>query len=134
MFVCIRRAAIAATGAAFMLSLVTVASAAPQDKLKKKDPTAEARKPAAEKASQVRKRSVDRSRISVGTRADKAAQRGRSGTVKKATLAPEVGAKYVCDKTEVELEPIWRKSGTLTWDFYIKSAGTKPLKIKAKGG
>jgi hypothetical protein len=48
---------------------------------------------------------------------------------------PDPNAKWACDKTEVVLDPIWRKANaTLSFDFTIRNEGTADLKINAKGG
>lgn len=55
---------------------------------------------------------------------------------KKGAAAFEMNpnAKWVCDKTEVTLPPIWRRDEGVTFDFKIRNAGTADLKIRAKGG
>jgi len=49
-------------------------------------------------------------------------------------LAKDSNAKWACDNTTVTLDPVWRGSKDLTFDFEIRNEGTADLKIRAKGG
>jgi len=53
---------------------------------------------------------------------------------KNVKLDPNPNAKWVCDKTEVSVDPVWRGDGRLTFGFDIRNEGTEDLKIKASGG
>lgn len=55
-------------------------------------------------------------------------------TKRSASFEMDPNAKWVCDKTEVTLPPIWRRDEGVTFDFKIRNAGTADLKIRAKGG
>ena len=94
---------------------------------------------------------VDRSRIEALRKA-KAGPRGHAGQRAQIGQRAQVGgrtagkggrtqtfvmdpnAKWVCDKPEVALDPIWRGNQQLTFSFDIRNEGTAPLRIKAKGG
>jgi len=54
--------------------------------------------------------------------------RGASG----AQMDPN--AKFVCENSEVTLDPVWRNGKDLTFPFKIRNDGTADLKIQAKGG
>ena len=43
-------------------------------------------------------------------------------------------AKWACDQQTMTLEPVWRGSQALTWNFDIRNEGTSNLQIKARGG
>jgi hypothetical protein len=43
-------------------------------------------------------------------------------------------AKWACDKTVVELEPVWRGKDRLTFPFDIRNEGTADLRFRARGG
>ncbi len=70
-------------------------------------------------------------------RADQAGKREnrpRTARDQGPTFELDENAKWVCEKTTVDLEPVWQGEKNLTFRFDIMNTGTAPLKIKGKGG
>ena len=133
MSVMIRRGLVAAMAGVVLMSAAGTAWSLPQEAVKKAQPGLSKERTAPPKTKQAPKVAPDRSRIGTGP-VRPATGKTSAASKRKPDYEPDPNAKYLCENTEVTLDPVWRKSGTLTWDFYIKSGGTAPLKIKARGG
>lgn len=60
-------------------------------------------------------------------------QRSKRGRA-SAAFKMDPNAKWACDKTVVQLEPVWRGKDRLTFAFDIRNEGTADLRFRAKGG
>ncbi|UCF33628.1 MAG: hypothetical protein JSV78_14975 [Phycisphaerales bacterium] len=60
-------------------------------------------------------------------------QRSKRGRA-SAGFQMDPNTKWACDKTVVELEPVWRGEDRLTFAFDIRNEGTADLRFRAKGG
>ena len=57
-----------------------------------------------------------------------------SRSTRKPAFKTDPNAKWVCDQTVSNVDPVWRGDKKLTFDFHIRNEGTADLEMKAKGG
>lgn len=86
--------------------------------------TPAAKKPLPNPRPGVRNAKMDRA----SAKSARAAKKGRR------PMVMDPNAMWECENTTIMLEPIWRSSKAIECSFDIRSTGTAPLQIKARGG
>ena len=128
---------------AAVLALVSLASPATAQEKAPQQPPVETDKPTPPDAQPVPPSDGDRPVLPMPDPREAKPEQGKKkagcgsddGKKKKGsdTLSEDENARWACDITTVNLEPVW-SGAQITFGFDIRNEGTAPLKIKAKGG